>query len=267
MSNLSLISSVAVLSLLPVTLLSWRRGQQENSLLFLVLLLAAFSAVTCYLILRVSDGWDSGFSFTLWVSVASSLLVYLLLCICRREAEQLAVLLLPYLLGLALLALLIDQVSTASAYSANLESWLLVHIIGALGAYAFATLAAVSALAVFLQERGLKKKQAGTLSGRLPALAEAEWLERRLLVVGEVVLGLSILSGMALQYIHGGYLLDSNHKTLFSLAAFALIAIVIYLQWYAGLRGRRAGRWVLLGYLLLSLAYPGVKFVTGVLLV
>ncbi|MGM0560635.1 MAG: cytochrome C assembly family protein [Pseudomonadota bacterium] len=266
MSNLSLISSVAVLSLLPATLLSWRRGQSGSSLLFFVLLLAALGGVACYLILRVSDGWDSSFSFTLWVSVASSLLVFLLLCICRREAERLAVLLLPYLLGLSVLALLIDQADGGPGTSVDLEIWLLVHIVGALGAYAFATLAAVSALAVFLQERGLKKKQTGVFSDRLPALAVAEWLERRLLVTGELVLGVSILSGMALQYINSGYLLDSNHKTLFSLAAFALIAIVIYLQWYAGFRGRRAGRWVLVGYLLLSLAYPGVKFVSGVLL-
>ena len=33
-----------------------------------------------------------------------------------------------------------------------------------------------------------------------------------------------------------------------------------------GVRGRRAARYVLLAYLLLTLAYPGVKFVTDVVL-
>jgi ABC-type uncharacterized transport system permease subunit len=38
------------------------------------------------------------------------------------------------------------------------------------------------------------------------------------------------------------------------------------LHWRTGLRGRRATRFVLTAYLLLTLAYPGVKFVRDVLL-
>jgi ABC-type uncharacterized transport system permease subunit len=38
------------------------------------------------------------------------------------------------------------------------------------------------------------------------------------------------------------------------------------LHYRSGLRGRRAARVVLVAYLLLTLAYPGVKFVTDVLL-
>ncbi len=38
------------------------------------------------------------------------------------------------------------------------------------------------------------------------------------------------------------------------------------MRWQTGIRGRRAARWALLAYLLLTLAYPGVKFVTDVLM-
>lgn len=266
MSSLSLISSIAFLSLLPAAVQSWRRREGGSDLLFHLLLLVAFGGVASYLIFRVADGWDSGFSFTLWVSVASSLLVFFLLSLAREESRRLSVLLLPYLVGLAIIALLITHTERSTVTGTTIENWLLVHITGALVAYAFATLAAVAAVSVLLQESALKNKQTGYLSERLPALADGERLERSLLLAGEVVLGISILSGMTLQYLRNGYLLDSNHKTLFSLAAFALIAVVIYLQRHSGLRGQRAGRWVLFGYLLLTLAYPGVKFVTGVLL-
>jgi ABC-type uncharacterized transport system permease subunit len=42
--------------------------------------------------------------------------------------------------------------------------------------------------------------------------------------------------------------------------------MLLILHHYSGLRGRRAARLVLLAYLLLTLAYPGVKFVTDILL-
>jgi ABC-type uncharacterized transport system permease subunit len=37
-------------------------------------------------------------------------------------------------------------------------------------------------------------------------------------------------------------------------------------HFWIGIRGRRAARIVLLAYLLITLAYPGVKFVTDVVL-
>jgi ABC-type uncharacterized transport system permease subunit len=51
-----------------------------------------------------------------------------------------------------------------------------------------------------------------------------------------------------------------------TLAAFVVIAVLLLAQRWAGMRGRRAARLVLLGYLLLTLGYPGVKFVTDVLI-
>jgi ABC-type uncharacterized transport system permease subunit len=71
---------------------------------------------------------------------------------------------------------------------------------------------------------------------------------------------------MAAQYFTTGALLTFNHKTIFSIAAFVMIGLLVVLYHRTGLRGRRAARAVLIVYLLLTLAYPGVKFVAGVLL-
>ncbi len=85
-------------------------------------------------------------------------------------------------------------------------------------------------------------------------------------MVAELVLGAGIVTGMALQYLASGELLAFDHKTVLSLLAFAIIGALLVLQLRSGLRGRRAARLVLAAYLLLTLAYPGVKLVTDVLI-
>jgi ABC-type uncharacterized transport system permease subunit len=50
------------------------------------------------------------------------------------------------------------------------------------------------------------------------------------------------------------------------LLAFALIVGVLVLHRLTGLRGRAAARWVLGASLAMFLAYPGVKFVSEVLI-
>jgi len=71
---------------------------------------------------------------------------------------------------------------------------------------------------------------------------------------------------MAVRYFATGTLLEVDHKTLFSLLTFAVIGLLLVARYRQGLRGRRAARLVLLAYLLLTLAYPGVKFATEILL-
>jgi len=63
-----------------------------------------------------------------------------------------------------------------------------------------------------------------------------------------------------------GRILLLDHTTLFSVLAFAVIGVLLGLHYGSGLRGRRAARWVLVAYLLLTLAFLGVKFVTDVLI-
>ena len=128
-----------------------------------------------------------------------------------------------------------------------------------------ATLAAVAGCAVFLKERDLKRRQASRLGALLPSIADGEALELRLLATAEIVLGIGVLTGMALEHLSSGQLLVLDHKTLLSLLAFLVIGVLLVLHRWSGLRGKRAARLALLAYLLLTLAYPGVKFVTDVL--
>src|SRR5258708_20767761 len=126
--------------------------------------------------------------------------------------------------------------------------WLDAHIVFAVATYGLLTIGAVAGLAVFLQERALKAKRPTALTRLLPAVAESETLEVRLLALAEAVLALGLLSGMAAAHFLGGSLLPFDHKTLFSLAAFAVIGGPLLAPRRRRLRGPAAAPLAVLGY-------------------
>jgi ABC-type uncharacterized transport system permease subunit len=132
--------------------------------------------------------------------------------------------------------------------------------------YALTTLAATAGCAVMLRERALKSRKPAGFTQGLPSIADAERLEFRLLAAGVAILALGLLTGMAITQLELGTPLTWNHKTLFSLLAFVTLGGLLVAHRTSGVRGRGATRWVLAGYLLLTLAYPGVKFVHDVLI-
>jgi ABC-type uncharacterized transport system permease subunit len=128
-------------------------------------------------------------------------------------------------------------------------------------------LSAVASLAVLLQERALKHRQGGgRLADVLPPLTAAERLEFGLLAAAEAVLGLGILTGAASEWFASEELIGLGHKTVFAILAFLVIGGLLVAHRFTGLRGRRAARLALLAWLLLTLAYPGVKLVTDLIL-
>ncbi|MDJ0608167.1 MAG: cytochrome c biogenesis protein CcsA [Kiloniellales bacterium] len=265
MANNLLFGFAAMLSLLPASLLSYRRGAGQRDLLFWVVLAAAVVGPVAYALAQVFGPWQTGLSKALWLSIAVSLVLFLILTLATREAWRLTPLLLPYLCGLAVLALVWGQVPAQGELTASLDLWLTVHILVSLATYGLATLAAVAGCAVFLKERDLKRKQSSRIGAMLPSIADGEALELRLLATAELVLGIGVLTGMALEHLSSGQLLVLDHKTLLSLLAFLVIGLLLVLHRWSGLRGKRAARLALLAYLLLTLAYPGVKFVTDIL--
>ncbi|MGH6959752.1 MAG: cytochrome c biogenesis protein CcsA, partial [Dongiaceae bacterium] len=183
-----------------------------------------------------------------------------------RQGWRLAPMLLPYLVLVGIGATAADHLPGRVIAQAAPAVWLDLHVLVSVATYGLLTNAAVAGFAVFLQERALKRRQPGALISMLPAVAEAELLQIRLLVATAVVLGLGLLTGAATQYAISGTLIVLNHKTMFALLAFVIILAILVAHYRTGLRGRRAARVVLLAWLLLTLAYPGVKFVTDVLL-
>ena len=265
MSTTTLFALSALVALMPAAFLPFCADRRRD-LMFWLVLAVALAGPLVWVFVQFAPGWRTGLAPALWVTITATLAIFVVLAATVGDGWRLGTLLLPYLVMLGLAATIwqnrSEQLLTPSASAA----WIQLHIASSLLTYAILTVAAVAGLAAFLQERSLKTKQPSKLTKRLPSLAVAERLELRLLAVCAVVMAFGLLSGMAVQYFATGTLLEFDHKTLFSLLTFALISLLLVVRYRRGLRGRRAARLVLLAYLLLTLAYPGVKFVTDVLL-
>ena len=198
--------------------------------------------------------------------MAITLGLYAVMAAVARQAWRLAVLLAPYLIVAALLAVIWSHAEGPPVTAAAPDGWLVAHIIVSVVTYGLLTLSAVAGLASFLQERALKRKSPTALTRRLPAVLETEALSNQTLAATAVVLGLGIVSGMSVQLMETGALMKFDHKTLLSVLTFVVISVLLIVQKVTGMRGRAAARVVLVAFLLLTLAFPGVKFVTDVLL-
>jgi ABC-type uncharacterized transport system permease subunit len=272
-----IISAIAALTLLPVGLYCWRNDAKRGGIFWLLLLAVVF-VFAGWLLYRLQTGWQRGLSDTLYVCVAATSIFFTLTVHRLREGWRVASILFPYLFILCVLALLAPD-GQAPQHAPNtpnttiqiaglsaISRWTVIHILSNVIAYATITMAAVAACAVLIQERFLKAKNAGPWSKRLPPVADSERIEVFCLATSEAVLLIGIISGMALQLGSSGSLLEFDHKTLLTIVAFAIVGLLLLARAKSGIRGRFVARFVLLSYLLITLGYPGVKWVTDVLL-
>jgi ABC-type uncharacterized transport system permease subunit len=265
MDDTVIFSLSALVALIPGAIASLRREARRDGV-FWALLGVALAGAISWAYVQFAGAWRTGLSASLWVTITASLGVFAVLAGATRESWRLSPLLFPYLVLLALLATIWSHQPEHPMVGEAPAAWIVLHIVLAVATYSLLTIAAIAGLAVMLQERALKSKQRTALSARLPSIADAEGLEVGLLVATEVVLGGGIATGMAAQHFTSGDLLAFDHKTLLTIVAFIVIGILLIAHFRVGVRGRQAARYVLAAYLLVTLGYPGVKFVTDVIL-
>lgn len=212
------------------------------------------------------DGWRTGLGPALWLAIATTICVFAVLATTDRSARRLAPMLIAYLIALGAIALVWLQAPGRPLRNTVFPAWLLVHVAVSLVAYGLLTVAAVASCGVVLQERALRLKRPTSFTRSLPAIADGERLQTRLLVAVEFLLAVTVVTGIVINRATGGGWLAVDHKTVLSLLAFAVIGGVLLLHSRFGLSGRRGARCGLVAYLLVTLAYPGVKFVTDVVI-
>jgi ABC-type uncharacterized transport system permease subunit len=255
----------ALIALLPLGATAWRQ-LDGRAIVFWPSLLAALAGTAALLGLEARRGWPTGFADALWLSVGACLVAYALVAAISREGRRLAIVLVPFLLASGLLGTIWISGGARVLRPDVAPIWVAIHVGASLATYALVTLAAGAGIAILVQERAIKRKAKGALSARLPSVAACESLELYLLIAAAVVLGAGVATGMAWSHLEGRSLLPVDHKSVLALLAFALILGVLALHRLTGLRGRSAARWVLGALVALILAYPGVKFVSEVLL-
>jgi len=85
-----------------------------------------------------------------------------------------------------------------------------------------------------------------------------------LLTIGFLLLTLSLLSGaLFLENLFAQHLV---HKTVLSIIAWIVFAVLLSGRWFYGWRGRTAIRYTLSGFVILMLAYFGSKLVLELIL-
>ncbi|WP_374653015.1 cytochrome c biogenesis protein CcsA [Dongia sp.] len=253
-----------LLTLLPLAILAVTAKLQRN-FQFWLFLAAAIAGSTGVFAQSLANGWEAGLSANLWASCAVALIAFTALNLVNAEAYRLSALLLPYLLVVAVLALLFASFSEPAPYIAS-AGWFRAHVVLAVASYGVLTLGAIAGLAVLIQERALKKRHSGWSELALPPLMTAEELQIKLLTWAAIFMAAALASGFANTFMETGAWPAVTHKVLLSILAFLVLAALLIAHKVTGMRGRRAARWVLAGYLLLTLGYPGVKFVKDVLI-
>ena len=260
-----MLSLMAVSALVPAAFIGFRKAPAKDAV-FWLFLAVAFVGPFLWIVTAMTAAWRTDVSAALWITVAATLAAYAIIATFDEDAWRLSPLIWPLTLVLGLFAAIWTQQVSSKPMAETLVGWVGLHIAVSVATYALVTIAAVAALAGVLQERALKSKRPTDLTRMLPSITACDALMFRLMAIGEAVLALGLIIGMALNYGDTGTLASLDHKTVLAFGAFTLIGVLLAAHHLFGLRGRKAARWALSAYLFLTLGYPGVKFVTDVVL-
>ena len=207
--------------------------------------------------------WHFGFAQAL---SASALIATFLLSLDRSVAGLSALwrLLLPICVGAVVLAMLFPGGTVDAA-----RPWFVLHLLLAVFSYSLILLAVGIALLMKAAEKTLHRPGRGEVNlwvDELPPLLVLERLMFRVIATGFVALTLTLGSGILFSEELFGRALRFDHKTVFSVAAWLVFAVLLVGRAAWGWRGRVAIRFTLGGFGLLLLAYVGTRFVLEVIL-
>ena len=205
-------------------------------------------------------GVNLGF-YTALSLVSAFIALFTLISALRHPIEIIGILVLP----LASLAVAIDQAATSShILPPGSPGGLIFHVVSSIVAYSVLGLAALHAIVLWYQNSLLHHHQPGGVVRLLPPLKTMESLLFDTIIIGFICLSLSLASGMV--FLEDMFAQHLAHKTVLSIIAWLVFAILLIGRWLVGWRGRTAIRWTLGGFISLMLAYFGSKFVLEIIL-
>ncbi|HVL00477.1 MAG TPA: cytochrome c biogenesis protein CcsA [Dongiaceae bacterium] len=146
----------------------------------------------------------------------------------------------------------------------DLNGGMVAHILLSVVAYSVIALALSQALLLSIQNYQLKHRHIHDILHLLPPLQTMESTLFDLIGIGLLLLTAAIGSGLL--FVEDFFAQHLLHKTVFALAAWLVLWMMIVGRHLWGWRGMVAVRWTLAGFLLLTLAYFGSKFVLEVVL-
>ena len=263
----SLISIMAFLAYMVAGLLVFRQlhkraglagGSRSGLFLLVIVALVLHSLVLLHKFIVV-EGLNFGI-FNAISLLAWLVALLLLLAMVSRPVENLGIVVFP----LAALALGLDYSFSTEHFVDSDNFNLKLHILISIISYSIFTIAAIQAILLAIQDRHLHNKHPGGFIRALPPLQTMETLLFQMLVVGFILQSLSLLSGFT--FLEDMFAQHLVHKTVLSLMAWGIFAVLLWGRWKFGWRGKTAIRATLGGFVLLLLAYVGSKLVLEVMI-
>jgi len=236
-------------------------GERSAARTTLMLLLPAMIA-TLIGLLALDPLTSEGIHFRLPSSVA---LVTLLtqsiyaIGLLRHGVRGLGLLLLPLTgLPLLLVPLMPDNLDHRIATDSALQTG---HLLISMLAYTLLTLAALHAVMHLYLTQRLKAKRLGPLLSALPSLIEIERHMFAQIHASIWLLGIAILSGLVWQWVAFANFALLTHKVLLAIFAWAVLLTLLLRRRQGSWNSRKSSKMVIAAYILLLLAYFGVRLI------
>lgn len=261
---LSLLSLVAIVLYLFAAVRQWQRLTTGNSNLrsqvFSAGTLAWVLQITVTAQLLIQQGSLNLSIFPAGSLIASIVVLILLLSSLRQKLDNLFVGVFPMAALTLLAAWAVPSSASAKAYSLGVVA----HILLSITAYSVLTLAAFQAVLLSRQERALKQHHTRGLVNSLPPLQVMERLLFEMIFAGFLLLTAALITGAL--FTEDLFAQHLVHKTLLSIIAWIVFALLLGGRTLLGWRSRTALRWTLAGFILLMLAFFGSKAVLELIL-
>jgi len=196
---------------------------------------------------------------------AASLVAYviallLLFSLPHKPVENLIIILFP----LAALTIVLSTFFHAERILSTDVFGVQIHIFTSIVAYSLLSLSAFQAVFLAIQQYSLRHKHFRWVMRRLPPLRIMEILFFQMIAIGFFLLSVSLVSGII--FLEDIFAQHLAHKTVLSIVAWFIFAILLWGHWFHGWRGSLAIRWHLSGFFMLMLAYFGSKLVLELIL-
>lgn len=177
-----------------------------------------------------------------------------------KNREFLGLFILPIVIAAIVLTILKPEIAASGSNIHGLQ----IHIVASLFAFSVLTISALQSILLFAQDQQLRKHNLNGITRALPPLHDTEKFLFQTIIVGFLLLSIALATGFL--FLENMFEQHVAHKTILSLLAWFVFALLLWGRWQFGWRGRKATNWTLGGFGFLILAYLGSKFVQELIL-
>ena len=165
----------------------------------------------------------------------------------------------------AVFAILAAALPSTEAMTAAPIPLLVFHIITVSVGIAVFALAGCTGVAYLIQERQVKRKTTGKLFRRLPSLDVLDKVGYRSQASGFVMLTLALISGAMMTSITGSKLgFHIGGEVIATLLLWGFYAGALQTRLFAGWRGRKGAWFAVVGFVLLNIAFLGIRVFSAI---